>query len=100
MPKTSKTMMDETDWARVQTMTDEEIHQNALDDPDSQPMSDEFMRTAKKRVVRRRGGNETKITVVALDPDVAAHFCSLEGGCDAAINNVLREHMQKKLATG
>jgi hypothetical protein len=30
-----------TDWARLDAMTDEEALQNALDDPDSQPLTPE-----------------------------------------------------------
>ncbi|AFZ50671.1 hypothetical protein [Dactylococcopsis salina] len=30
-----------TDWERVDSMTDEEVEQNALDDPDNPPLTDE-----------------------------------------------------------
>jgi putative transcriptional regulator len=30
-----------TDWDRVLAMTEEELHQNALDDPDNPPLTDE-----------------------------------------------------------
>ncbi len=30
-----------TDWARIEAMTDEEAHQNALNDPDNPPLTDE-----------------------------------------------------------
>lgn len=33
--------VDETDWAYLQAMTDEEALQNALDDPDAQPLTPE-----------------------------------------------------------
>lgn len=29
-----------TDWERIRKMTDEEAHQNALDDPDNPPLND------------------------------------------------------------
>lgn len=32
---------DQTDWERVDNMTDEELTQNALDDPDNPPLTDE-----------------------------------------------------------
>jgi hypothetical protein len=35
-------MKGQTDWARVDAMTEEEIEQNALSDPDNQPLTDEF----------------------------------------------------------
>ena len=31
----------ETDWARIEAMTDEEVLQNALSDPDAQPLTPE-----------------------------------------------------------
>jgi len=30
-----------TDWARIEAMTEEEIHQNALADPDNPPLTDD-----------------------------------------------------------
>ena len=38
-----------TDWARLEAMTDEEALQNALDDPDSQPLTPE-LRSRLRRV--------------------------------------------------
>lgn len=35
-------MKGQTDWERVKSMTEEEIERNAWDDPDSQPLPDEF----------------------------------------------------------
>jgi hypothetical protein len=35
-------MKGQTDWARLDAMTEEEIEQNALNDPDNQPLTDEF----------------------------------------------------------
>jgi putative transcriptional regulator len=31
-----------TDWARLDAMTDDEVHANALSDPDNQPMPEDF----------------------------------------------------------
>lgn len=33
--------MGKTDWDRVLAMTEEELHQNALDDPDNPPLTDD-----------------------------------------------------------
>ncbi|MDJ0601046.1 MAG: hypothetical protein QNJ37_19655 [Crocosphaera sp.] len=41
------TMKGQTDWDRVDAMTDEEIEQNALDDPDAQPIPDEMWNEGK-----------------------------------------------------
>ena len=39
---------DRTDWARVDAMTDEELHQNALDDPDNPPLTEEQLARARR----------------------------------------------------
>lgn len=38
----------QTDWARVDAMTDEELHQNALDDPDNPPLTEEQLARARR----------------------------------------------------
>ena len=35
-------MKGQTDWAKIDAMTEEEIEQNALNDPNNQPLTDEF----------------------------------------------------------
>lgn len=48
---------DETDWAKAMAMTDEEIHERALADPDAQPMTPEElarMRPALPQAKRKR----------------------------------------------
>lgn len=35
-------MKGQTDWAKIDAMTEEEIEQNALSDPNNQPLSDKF----------------------------------------------------------
>jgi hypothetical protein len=40
-------MKGQTDWARIDAMTEEEIEQNALSDPDNQPLFDEFWNEAE-----------------------------------------------------
>ena len=39
-------MEDLTDWNRVKNMTEEEVEQNALDDPDAQPLPEGFQKEA------------------------------------------------------
>jgi len=41
-----KQMEDLTNWERVKDITEEEIEQNALDDPDAQPLPEEFEKEA------------------------------------------------------
>ncbi len=37
---------DETDWEKVDTMTDEEVYQDAINDKDAQPTDETFWETA------------------------------------------------------
>ena len=37
---------DETDWEKVDTMSDEEVYQDALSDKDAQPTDEAFWETA------------------------------------------------------
>lgn len=49
--------MQQSDWARVDAMTDEEAEANALADPDNPPMTEEQLRAASRmpqvKVIRR-----------------------------------------------
>lgn len=40
-------MKGQTDWAKIDAMTEEEIEQNALNDSDNQPLTDEFWNEAE-----------------------------------------------------
>lgn len=40
--KEVKNLPDDTDWKRVDSMTDDDIYLDALDDPDAQPTDAEF----------------------------------------------------------
>ena len=48
------------DWSRVDAMTDSEVHQAAIADPDARPMTDEEFARAKKvprlKIIRRALG--------------------------------------------
>jgi hypothetical protein len=37
----AKKLKGKTDWEKIDKMTDEELHQAALDDPDAQPLTEE-----------------------------------------------------------
>lgn len=54
-----ESMEDLSDWERVQNMTDEEAYQNALDDPDAQPI-DEDMMGLKRIYPKQRGVKSSK----------------------------------------
>ena len=54
---TTRPSVGNTDWARVDAMTDEEVHAAALSDPDALPLTDENAkfrrRLPQSRVIRR-----------------------------------------------
>ena len=53
-------MVNNTDWARIAAMTDEEAHQNALADPDNPPLTNEQLsrmwRVPNPREIREQFG--------------------------------------------
>ena len=48
-----KNLPDRTDWARIDTMTQEEADANALADPDNFVESETTVRTARSKIIRR-----------------------------------------------
>ena len=69
-PITKKSLGDtsgsQTDWERVRNMTDEEVHEAALSDPDAQPLGKEFfdraqvIRTPEERKAMHRKRKEAR----------------------------------------
>ena len=41
-------MEDLTDWERVNSLSSEEVEANALSDPDNQPLSEDFVKNARR----------------------------------------------------
>lgn len=74
----------QTDWERLEQMTDEEI-----DTSDIPPLDEEFFANAQIRLPARK----IPITI-RLDPDVLSWFRSLGKGYQTHINNVLRMYME------
>jgi uncharacterized protein (DUF4415 family) len=83
--KQARKMKSETDWARLDAMTDEEIEQAAADDPDNPPWTDEDW--ANARVVWPPG--KAPVTL-RLDRDIIAWFKLQGSGYQTRINAVLR----------
>lgn len=46
----------DTDWARIDAMTDEEAEANALADPDSFPTTEASVQTPRSKIIRRAFG--------------------------------------------
>ena len=80
-----------TDWKRLRAMTEEEIEQNALDDPDNPPIKDEEWVNAKLILpVRTR-----KPSIhLRIDPAVLAWFRSGGPGYLTRMNAVLRNYYE------
>ena len=84
---------DDTDWERVLNMTEEEIEQNALSDPDAPPMTEEDWKRARLVIPLDRPH-----PFVAIDPGALAWFRENAGDEDyrKSINDVLRAYVKRK----
>jgi uncharacterized protein (DUF4415 family) len=76
-----------TDWRRLRSMTDEEVHAAIIDDPDAKPTDEAFWSDA--RVVMPR---PKKAVTMQLDADLLEWFRS-ERGYQTRINAILRAYM-------
>jgi len=76
-----------TDWRRLRSMTDEEVHTALIDDPDAQPTDETFWRDARVVMPRRK-----ETVTMRLDADLLEWFRS-EGGYQTRINAILRAYM-------
>ncbi len=92
-----RNMKSQTNWERVEAMTDEELTANALSDPDNPPLPDDFFEKAK-RVRLEDLLPETKERVcIRLDRDVLAWFrVQKKKGYQTAINAVLRAFVESQ----
>jgi uncharacterized protein (DUF4415 family) len=86
-----------TDWERLRAMTEEEIEQNALEDPDNPPLTEDEI--ARLELVLPE--DRVKVPVyIRLDPDVLDFFKSGGPGYQTRINAALRQHMDRVLQPG
>ena len=85
----ARRMNSQTDWARVDAMTEEEIERNAIEDPDNPPWTDEDW--ANARVVWPQG--KAPVTL-RLDKDIIAWFKQQGRGYQTRINAVLRAFVE------
>jgi uncharacterized protein (DUF4415 family) len=87
--KQARKMKSETDWARLDAMTEEEIDRAAAEDQDNPPMTEEDWKNA--RVVWPQG--KTPVTL-RLDKDIIAWFKARGRGYQTRINAVLRAFVE------
>ncbi len=79
------TLPDETDWERVDALTDEDIEKAALSDPDDPPTDADFWKDAT--VVMPEN-------MVIVDADLLEWFKAHTPDYEAQINAVLRSHVE------
>ena len=80
------TLPDETDWEKVDAMTDEEVYQDALEDPDAQPTDEAFWATASR-----------PSHLLSIEPDLVEWFNAHAQNYEARINAVLRDYVAAHL---
>ena len=83
----------ETDWVRIDAMTEAEIEANARADPEWEGLLDIDWSKAELVMPRRKGAIS-----IRLDDDVLAYFKSLGAGYQTRINAVLRHFMEQARA--
>ena len=87
----------ETDWARVDALSDREIEAAVAEDADAAPvLDDEFWASAEMVIP---AGRKERITL-RLDEEVLDHFRGLGRGYQTRINTVLRAYVRQQQKTG
>ncbi len=80
---------DRTDWKRVRNLSDEEIEQAVVNDPDQVMLDKEWFERAKLVAPEA----EKKRITIRLDDDVVAFFKQQGRGYQTRINKVLRAYV-------
>ena len=81
-----------TDWRRLRSMTDEEIHAAIIEDPDAKATDEGFWKEARVVMPRRK-----ETVTMRLDADLLEWF-RRERGYQTRINAILRAYMNASLA--
>jgi uncharacterized protein (DUF4415 family) len=84
----ARRMKDETDYARLDAMTDEDIAKAVAEDPDAAPLDIDW---TKARLVLPPGKENVTLRV---DRDVLAWFRATGKGFHTRMNAVLRAYME------
>jgi len=92
----AKTIQDQTDWAAIDALSDDDIDTAVANDPEAAPIEARGLRLV--RVGRPRKDNPKQSTTIRLPADVIAYF-KLDGkGWQTRISNVLREYVSEHSA--
>jgi len=83
-----------TDWARVASLTDEEIETAVHDDPDAAPLDIDWSQAVLVVPPRK------KAISIRVDPDVLEYFKNEGPGYQRRINAVLRSYVDQKQKRG
>ena len=86
-----------TDWKRINAMTDDEIENNALQDPDAPPINEEQWKNAVLVVPDEEGKERIALWI---DKDVLRHFGKGTKGYQKRLNAALRKIMVAELLYG
>ena len=104
-----------TDWARIDAFTDEQLTQNALDDPDNPPLTDDDLARArpasvvlheivsqelagemlKKRGRPKKESPKQQVTL-RISPEVIEYYRSTGQGWQSRIDKVLLDSIKKE----
>ncbi len=90
----ARALPDQSDWARVDAFTDEELTANALSDPDNPPLDDDFFKNAKRMNLKQFMRSRKKQVTLRLDADLVEWFRSQGRGYQTRINPVLRAYRE------
>jgi uncharacterized protein (DUF4415 family) len=93
-PPEAQTKQDETDWRRIEAMTDADIRQAVADDPDTFIPDADWINHA--RIVTPQA---KAMVTLRLDPDVLAWFKQGGRGYQTRINAVLRAFVEAHAQT-
>jgi uncharacterized protein (DUF4415 family) len=78
-----------TEWDRVESLSDEEIHDAVEEDPDAFLLDDDWFENA----MLVSPSSEKERISIRLDKDILAFFRAEGRGYQSRINKVLREYM-------
>jgi uncharacterized protein (DUF4415 family) len=86
---------DQTDWARLDALTDEDIKAAMADDPDWAGFEEIDWSTIEVKPFRPK-----QAISIRLDPDILDFFKAEGAGYQGRINTVLRHYMESKRKAG
>ena len=96
-----------TDWDRLEKMTDSEVYENAISDPDNPPLDDRAVYVRMKDVPgetimeKHRNLRERKCkqrVTIRYDYDILDYFRAKGKGYQTIMNDALRAFMKAEIA--